>query len=310
MGWVPAALIGGLMAPPARAQSARSLRLGFQKGEPILITAKQNRSLETFLQPQGIDVQWLEFPYGPPLLEAMRLDSIDIGAAGDTPPIFAQAGHADLVYIAAIPAGISAIILPPGSKLHGLKDLNGKKVAFARGSGAQHLTIAALEKVGLAYADIEPVYLAPADAAAAFEHGSIDAWTIWDPYLAIYEKKPGVRVLVDSHQILQRHSFFLGRRAYVAANPQLTAKLLAQLGKVAAWAAAHRAEVAKLLTAGTGVPLDAMVRTVDRSPLQIVPINDEIVRDQQQLADRFYKLGIIPAPIRVADAMWRPPTGS
>jgi hypothetical protein len=33
----------------------------------------------------------------------------------------------------------------------------------------------------LTYADIEPVTLTPADAAAAFARGSIDAWTIWDP---------------------------------------------------------------------------------------------------------------------------------
>ena len=42
-------------------------------------------------------------------------------------------------------------------------------------------TVAALEKAGLTYKDIEPVYLAPADGAAAFAKGAVDAWTIWDP---------------------------------------------------------------------------------------------------------------------------------
>jgi ABC-type nitrate/sulfonate/bicarbonate transport system substrate-binding protein len=86
---LPATLVGGAMLPMATvAEPGRSLRIGYQKGGPILIAAKQSHSLETLLQPLGIDVQWLKFRYGPPLLEAMRVGSIDIGAVGDTPPIF------------------------------------------------------------------------------------------------------------------------------------------------------------------------------------------------------------------------------
>jgi sulfonate transport system substrate-binding protein len=307
---LPATLVGGPMLPMAAvAEPGRSLRIGYQKGGPILIAAKQSNNLETLLQPLGIDVQWLEFPYGPPLLEAMRVGSIDLGAVGNTPPIFAQAAHADLVYIAAMPSGGSAIIVPPDSNLSTLHDLKGKKVAFARGSAAQNLTIAALEKAGLSYSDIEPLYLAPADAAAAFEHGSIDAWTIWDPYFAIHEKKPGVRVLAASQEIARQNSFLVGRRSYVAANPELVAEVVGDFGRVASWAVAHRDQVARLLSEQTGVPLDAMVRTIDRNPLTIEPISDEIVRSQQQLADRFHALGIIPTPINVADEIW-PPSGS
>jgi sulfonate transport system substrate-binding protein len=162
-----------------------------QKGEPTLVAAKQNRSLETALAPLGVEVEWLEFPFGPPMLEAMRVGSIDFGGVGDTPPIFAQAAHADLLYVAAEPAGASALLVPPGSKLQTLHDLKGKKLAFARGSSAHNLAVAAVEKAGLAWSDIVPVPLAPADAAAAFEHGSIDAWVIWDPYYALYETRPG-----------------------------------------------------------------------------------------------------------------------
>jgi NitT/TauT family transport system substrate-binding protein/sulfonate transport system substrate-binding protein len=310
LGLLPAALAGAPILSMAAAEPARSLRIGYQKGGPILIAAKQNRSVETCLQPLGIDVQWLEFPYGPPLLEAMRIGSIDIGAVGNTPPIFAQAAHADLVYIAAVPSGASGIIVPPGSELQTLHDLKGQKVAFARGSAAQNLTIAALEKAGLSYRDIEPLYLAPADAAAAFEHRSIDAWTIWDPFFAIYENKPGVRVLAGSQEIGPQNSFLVGSGPYVAANAGIVTKVIEEFGKVAHWAVTHREDVARLLSEETGVPLEAMVRTVDRNPLTIEPITDEIVHSQQELADRFYNLGIIPTAIRVADQMWHPPSGS
>jgi sulfonate transport system substrate-binding protein len=141
---LPIAVTAGALAAPAIAQQARKLRVGFQKGEPTLVAAKQNRSLETALAPLGVEVEWLEFPFGPPMLEAMRVGSIDFGGVGDTPPIFAQAAHADLLYVAALPAGASALLLPPGSKLQSLQDLKGKKLAFARGSSAHNLAVVAV----------------------------------------------------------------------------------------------------------------------------------------------------------------------
>ena len=100
----------GFAATRAGAAPSKLVRIGFQKGEPILLAAKQNHSLETLLNPLGIDVQWVEFQFGPPMLEAMRVNAIDIGAVGDTPPVFAQAARGDLLYIAAQRAGGQAIL--------------------------------------------------------------------------------------------------------------------------------------------------------------------------------------------------------
>ena len=223
----------GRAATRAIAAPGKTLRVGFQKGEPILLAAKQKRSLETLLSPLGVDVQWIEFQFGPPMLEAMRVNAIDIGAVGDTPPVFAQAAHGDLLYIAAQRSGGQAILVPPGSTLQTLHDLKGKKIAFGRGSSAHNLTLAALEKAGLSYSEIQPIYLGPADAGAAFERGAIDAWTIWDPYYALFETKPGVRVLAKWTDITEQNSFFMGRRGYVEANPEVTAKVVDEFSSIA-----------------------------------------------------------------------------
>ncbi len=301
----PALLLGAL-APRARALGATALRVGFQKGEPVLVAAKENRSFETLLNPLGIAVSWIEFPFGPPILEAMRVGSIDIGGVGDTPPIFAQAAHADLVYIAARPStgDSSAVLVPPGSRLQTLDDLKGRKVAFARGSSAQNLTLAALEKAGLTFADIEPIYLAPADAAAAFAHGDIDAWTIWDPYFAIAEARPGVRVLASSKDITPQNSFYLASRAYAVQAPQVIDKVVASLSDVGTWCDAHKPDVARLLSAGTGVPLPDMTRAIDRTSFRSVPMTDALIADQQRIADRFSALHVIPGKLNVRDYAW------
>ena len=297
-----------LAAAGARAatEAPRQLRIGTQKGEPVLVAARKNRSLETLLEPLGVEVSYIEFQFGPPILEAMRVGSIDIGATGDAPPVFAQAAHSDLVYFATRPdnGDSSAILLPPGSTLQTLHDLKGKRVAFGRGSSAHNLTIAALEKAGLSYGDIQPITLSPADATAAFEHGDIDAWTIWDPYYALTEARPVVRVLASTKDITPQNSFYLATRDFATRYGDVLTKVVQELGRVGAWGDAHRDEVARMLTAQTGVPLDAWTRSVNRASFRTVPIDDRVLGEQQQVADRFYGLRIIPAPVNVHDYAW------
>ena len=73
------------------------------------------------------------------------------------------------------------------------------------------------------------------------------------------------------------------------------------------WAEQHRGEVAKWLAAVTGVPLDIQTVAADRANFVVGPVTDDIVTTQQGVADRFYKLGLIPKPIVVRDIVWRNP---
>jgi NitT/TauT family transport system substrate-binding protein/sulfonate transport system substrate-binding protein len=301
---LPAAVTG---AAPARAASPGQLRIELQKGEPLLVAARQNRAFETLLEPLGIEVKWLEFEFGPPLLEAMQAGAIDIGATGDAPPVFAQAAHADIVYIAARPdSGNSyAILLPPGSTLRTLADLRGKRIAFGRGSSSHSLTLAALEKAGLAYSDIKPVTLGPADAAAAFEHGDLDAWTIWDPYAAITEGRPGVRALARTRDIGPQNNFYLANRTYAGSNGALIGRIVQNIVRTGEWCDAHPTEVAQLLASGTGIPLAAWRLAVARGSFRSVPIDDTVLQQQQIVADRFTAARLIPGAVNVRDYAWR-----
>ncbi|MEL6064670.1 MULTISPECIES: aliphatic sulfonate ABC transporter substrate-binding protein [unclassified Methylobacterium] len=300
--------VGLAVTRSAHATEPGILRIGYQKNG-ILVVAKQQGIIERRLEPLGHTVRWVEFSFGPPLLEALSLDGIDFGQTGDAPPIFAQAARSNLVYAAAQESGSSGIgiLLPKGSAIRSLADLKGKRVAFAKASSAHNLTIAALEKAGLTYADIEPVTLAPADAAAAFARGSIDAWTIWDPYFAIAEAGEGVRVLTRAADIALQNNFFLASRPFAESRGPVLAATIDALGEVAAWCTQNRGAVAELLSQGTGVPLAATRRAVDRTDYMIGPMTERVIAAQQQVADRFHALKLIPKPVRIADAVWAPP---
>jgi sulfonate transport system substrate-binding protein len=301
-------LLTAAMVLPAigvRAADSKTLRMGFQKGEAILMAAKANQVLEKLLAPKGYGVQWVEFQFGPPMLEAMRVGSIDFGAVGDTPPVFAQAAHGDLRYVAAQRAGKQAILLPAGSTIKTLADLKGKKLAFGRGSSAHNFAVMVLEKAGLRYNEVEPVYLGPADAGAAFERGAIDAWSIWDPYYALFENRPGVRTLTTNAEIGEQNSFFIANGGFVRANEALTSTLVDEFTRTAAWARDHNNEVADLLAGATGMQLDVMRRVIGRDPFVVLRMDDALIQSQQKVADRFRALGLVPVDIKVSDIVWR-----
>lgn len=86
------------------------IRIGYQKYGTLNIVKAQG-SLEQRLKSQGLSVQWIQFPAGPQLLEALNAGSIDYGHTGETPPIFAQAAGAPLVYIAHEPPNPKGVAL-------------------------------------------------------------------------------------------------------------------------------------------------------------------------------------------------------
>jgi sulfonate transport system substrate-binding protein len=297
----PAALFAQQGSP-----ALSEIRIGYQKNG-VLVVARQRASLERHFAGKGIQIKWVEFSSGPPMLEAMSAGSVDFGAVGDSPPIFAQAAGANIVYAAgqSITNG-QGILVPAASPIRSIAELKGKRIAFTKGSSAHNVVVQVLEKAGLSYGDITPVYLSPPDAGAAFANGSIDAWAIWDPYLAIGEVKQHGRILINAGEVAKANSFYIANRDFANVQASSLRDVIAVLADTAHWAETHRAEVAKSLSDVTGVPLDIQIVAAERSAFAIGPITDDVVQTQQGVADRFYKLGLIPKPIVIRDIVWKP----
>jgi sulfonate transport system substrate-binding protein len=291
----------------ARAQgSLKEIRIGYQKNG-VLVIARQRATLEEHFGAQGVDVKWVEFSSGPPMMEAMNVGSIDYGAVGDSPPVFAQSAGAAIVYAAGEPITNGQGILVQGnSAIRAIADLKGKRVGFTKGSSAHNIVVQTLEKAGLTYADITPVYLTPPDAGPAFANGSIDAWSIWDPYFAIGETKQNGRILVNASDITKTNSFYIANRDFAKAHGQVLQQIIDVTASTAQWAETHRDAVAQALNAVTRIPLDIQTVAANRSSFAVGPITEDIIATQQGVADRFFKLGLIPKPVVVRDAVWKP----
>jgi sulfonate transport system substrate-binding protein len=297
-------------APPARAAAPdlpKELRIGYQKIGALLIL-KQQGLLEKRLADQGITVSWVEFQSGPPLIEALNAGAIDFGYTGDTPPIFAQASGVNFVYVASIPnpGKSNAILVRSDSGIKSLGDLRGKKIALVKGSSAHNVLVQALAKANIAWTDITPVYLSPADAGAAIQSGAVDAWSIWDPFYAVGEHYPGVRVLTDAEGIAPSNSFFLASRDYATRYPSTIRAVVEEAQHVWHWAETHQDELAQTLADASGVDLSAEKVVAARGNYAVSYISPGVIRRQQSIADTFSKLGLIPKAIQISDEVWVP----
>lgn len=281
---------------------ARQLRIGHQKGYLSLL--KGRGTLEKRLAPLGVSLKWTEFTAGPVQLEALNVGSIDFGDVGEAPPIFAQAAGAPLAYVAAtVPRPQSeAVLVPKGSVIRSVADLKGKKVALNKGSNVHYFLVKLLEKHGLAYGDVNLAFLPPADARAAFEKASIDAWVIWDPFLAAAEKTLEARVLADAGGVVGNRAYYFSSLGYAEKNADVIKILIEELDQVDQWGAAHKDALAAELSQLWGLPKPVVDISVGRWKFGTGPVTRAILAEQQKIADTFFSLGLIPKQIKVLDA--------
>lgn len=291
---------------PGRAAEEKVLRIGYQKSGAFLLVRNEG-NLEKALAPLGYHVEWKEFSAGPAIIEALNAGSIDIGHSGDSPVIVAQATGVPLLYIGDSKASpdSAAIIVPKDSPLKSVADLKGKKVAFDKGSSGHYLVAAALESSGLALSDIQPIYLNPPNARAAFQSGTVDAWSIWDPFFAAAEVDSGARVLISGRAFSPHREFYFGRKDYLEKNPGVVSPVLATLNETGERALKDAKGTAAFLSDKLGIKADILLRSQLRNTrYDAFPLTDEVIAEQQQVADFLFKQGVILKSIKVSDAIF------
>ena len=305
-----ALVAGGFQVSNAAApELPKELRIGYQKIGALLILKEQGL-LEKRLAGQGIAVKWVQFQSGPPLIEALNAGAIDFGYTGDTPPIFAQASGVNFVYVASIPqpGKSNAILVRAAAGINSIADLRGKRIALVKGSSAHNVLVQTLAKANVPWTNITPVYLQPADAGAAIQSGAVDAWSIWDPFYAVGERYPGVKLLTDAQGIAPSNAFLLASRDFAITYPTTIRAVVDEARKAWHWAEGHQDRLAQVLADASGVDLSAEKIVAARGNYEVLYITPDVIRQQQSIADTLRKLGLIPRAVQVANAVWTPGT--
>jgi NitT/TauT family transport system substrate-binding protein/sulfonate transport system substrate-binding protein len=137
--------------------------------------AYQQGTLQSQLKAAGIDsVQFIAFPNGPNLNQALKGGSLDVGVLGDTPAISGRAADLPTQLSGVSIRGQEAwLIAAPG--VHSLADLKGKTVATQQGSYMHRYLGGLLDSAGLA-SSVKVTFLLANSAQQALDKGDIAAY--------------------------------------------------------------------------------------------------------------------------------------
>ncbi len=254
--------------------------------------------------PYGIS--WSEFPAAAPLLEALNAGAVDIGGVGDSPMLFAYAAGAPIRAVLAIrPGGTgrgAAILVRPDAPFKTLADLRGHLVGTTRGSVGHALILQRLDRDHINPNDIRYAFLSPADARAALQSGAIDAWSTWDPYVALEISQHVGRPIATGEGIAQGMLFDVASTRALHDKGPLIADFLQRLTAGLIWAAAHPAEYAAIYAKSTSLPLDVAQQTVAHMYATPVHMGAALITQERDLLALYVKAGVVAAPPDVARA--------
>lgn len=305
-------LLWSCRAEPEASSSSAPPQQVFRVLRPKQFTAlsvlEKQRTLEKSLLPLGFSVQWLEFAAGPQQLEALGAGALDIASTAESPPIFAQAAGTPIVYLAVVPPSGKAVslLVPADSPAKSIRDLVGKKIAFQKTSIGHYLLVRALSRAGLTLADVEPVYLAPPDAAAAFTKNAVDAWFIWEPFVTRSVQSGVGRVLFDGESLRDSCNFLTTTRQFATDHPDVLASFLAALQQAEAWSRDNPREMADLLAGSLMIDAPTLLEMHGKYTYGLWPITPAWVDKQQEVADLWATLGLLPQKVDVRSVFLAP----
>ncbi|AFZ56797.1 aliphatic sulfonate ABC transporter substrate-binding protein [Anabaena cylindrica FACHB-243] len=285
------------------------VRIVRSKQLTALAVLEQKGTLTKRLESLGYKVEWPEFAAGPQQLEALNAGGLDIASTAESPPVFSQAAGSPLVYLAANSSDGQAIslLVPVNSPVKNFQDLKGKKIAFQKASIGHYLTVRAVEKAGMKLGDVESVFLAPPDANVAFSQKKVDAWFIWEPFVTRNVQNKAGRVLIDgSGGLRDTNNFYTTNRKFYQENPEVIKVFLEELQNSQVWAKNHPKEIAQLLTSATQLDVPTLEKMHSKYDFALVPINEEVINKQQEVADKWLSLGLIPKRVNVRDGFLTP----
>ena len=289
-------------SPASTSASRQVFHVVRSKQLTALAALEKRGTLEKALEPLGFTVSWDEYLAGPQQLEALNAGSLDLASTAESPPVFAQAAGAPLVYLAATPinGSLISLLVPKNSSAQSITDLKGKRIGFQKASIGHYLTVKALEKAGLKLSDVESVFLPPPDANAAFTKGELDGWFVWEPFVARNVQKDVGRVLLDGGNGLRdTTNFYSTRRKFLDNHPDVLKVFFEELEKTEAWAKDNPEEITELLAPVTQLSPSILKSIYEKTEWGVIPINDQIVIRQQRVADLWFDLKLIPKSVEV-----------
>src|ERR1700726_3485774 len=115
------------------------------------------------------------------------------------------------------------------------------------------------------------------------------------------------RVLRSGEGLSPHREYYFARKDFLTAHPDIVTPLLAALRETGERALKDSAATAKFLASRLGISEAIMLKSELRKPrYDAEPMGPESIAEQQQVADTFFQLGLVPKAIRTGDVVYQP----
>lgn len=285
-------LIAALLSTPTLA--ANTLAVGDQRGNARAILEAAGELKNT-----PYTLEWHEFANAAPLLEAMRVGSIDAGSVGDAPLTFAVAAGLDAKGILATRYAGNALIVKKGSAIHRVEDLRGKRIATVKGSSGHNLALQALKRAGVDPASVSFVFTTPAEATLVLDQGGVDAVSTWEPYVSFATSQSGAQIIADGRDY-PAINYLIASNSAIASKRAELVDFSQRLTRARAWGEQHPEAYAASISKLLRIPQAVALLKVKREVNSIDDNSQEVLKVQQNTADLYVTNGLIPKPLSAA----------
>lgn len=211
------------------------IRLGVQPGVAVSEVSQYTNILEDYLEEQGIGLEYIEFTYGPPMVESLAAGELDIALMGNLPVFTGVSNGTNLkaIYLTLLTEnGLNGIIAGPQSGIESVADLEGKNVGVPIGSAAHLALELILNTAGLTLDDINVVNIAAADMATSLSNKEIDAGVLWETNLTKALLRSGGSLLATSKSVMEDQTFAVATAEFLEEHPQMADYFVAGLIQV------------------------------------------------------------------------------
>jgi sulfonate transport system substrate-binding protein len=240
------------------AEALKEIHIDWATYNPVSMILKQRGLLEKEFAKDGIGIVWVQSAGSNKALEFLNAGSIDFGSTAGSAALVARINGNPIksIYVYSRPEW-TALVTTKDSKIAGVADLKGKRVAVTRGTDPHIFLVRALLGAGLSEKDITPVLLQHADGKTALIRGDVDAWAGLDPMMAQAEIEDGARLFFRKPDA-NTWGILNVREQFLKDHPDIVRRVLAVYEDARKYSLANYDELKKSFIAVTKLP-DAVV---------------------------------------------------
>lgn len=256
-------------ADTSAAAGDTTVTIDYATYNPLSLIIKEKGWLETALEEQGKDVEWVQSAGSNKANEALRSGAIDVGSTAGSAALLARSNGSPIQVIDLYSQPEwSALVTRTDTGVSSVKDLAGKKVAVTKGTDPYFFLLQALEEAGVSPDEVTIEQLQHADGRTALNQGTVDAWSGLDPIMASAEIEDG-NTLFYRNVDFNTYGFLNATEDFIESDPEAAQTIVDVYEYARDWALDNEAEAVQILADGSGIELETAQVVWDRTYLDI-----------------------------------------